>query len=440
MKSIHVKVWAIAWPMMLANITTPLLGLVDAAVLGHLPEAYYLGAVAIGSAIFSFIFWSFGFLRMGTTGIVAQAFGENNYVAIQQCFYQSIIIALVIGTVVIICQSAIFWLGCLFFDPPSQVNSELRIYYEIRIWSAPAVLINFTLIGWLIGVQRTRLPLLLTVIAHSTNIVLDILLVMVFKLNTAGVAIATITADYLTLFIGLLCCSKVLNTLGQPLFTTISIKGIKQLILINKDLFFRSLCLLLCFAFFTAQGSRQGEQILAANALLINFLLIISNGLDGFAHAAEALVGKAIGEKKLNHLQAAIKSTGIWSLVGSIFFMILFWLLGKQIIFALTNIESVRELAITYLPWLIWLPLVTVWSYWLDGVFIGSVRTDLMMYTVLGSCLLIYLPVWWFTRQFDNTGLWLAFFSFLAARSLFSVAGFYYMSKKQAWFSCTSFK
>ncbi|MDE1464206.1 MATE family efflux transporter [Spartinivicinus poritis] len=433
MSNIHVSVWAIAWPMMLANITTPLLGLVDAAVLGHLPEAYYLGAVAIGSAIFSFIFWSFGFLRMGTTGVVAQAFGENNYTAIHRYFCQSIIIALVIGTVVISCQSIILWLGRLFFAPPAQVLDELNIYYGIRIWSAPAVLINFTMIGWLIGVQRTRVPLLLTVIAHSTNIVLDILLVMVFKLNTAGVAFATVTADYLTLIIGLICCNNVLRNLGQPLFVSINLQGIKQLLLINKDLFFRSLCLLLCFAFFTAQGSRQGEQILAANALLINFLLIISNGLDGFAHAAEALVGKAIGEKNLDYLRLAIKSTGIWSVVGSVCFMLLFWLFGKQIIFSLTDIESVRELAITYLPWLIWLPLVTVWSYWLDGVFIGTVRTDLMMYTVLASSLFIYLPVWWFTRQLDNTGLWFAFFSFLSARSLFAALGFYYMNKKQAW-------
>lgn len=433
MSNIHVKVWAIAWPMMLANITTPLLGLVDAAVLGHLPEAYYLGGVAIGSAVFSFIFWSFGFLRMGTTGVIAQAFGEKDYNAIYKCFYQSITIALIIGVITIVIQSPILWLSRLFFDPSPLVATELTIYYGIRIWSAPAVLINFTIIGWLIGVQRTRLPLLLTVIAHSTNIVLDILLVAVFKLNTAGVAIATVTADYLILLIGLASCINILFKFGQPKLPSLDLKGIKKLVLINKDLFLRSLCLLLCFAFFTAQGSRQGEQILAANALLINFLLIISNGLDGFAHAAEALIGKAIGEKNIAYLRLAIKSTAIWSLVGSLCFSILFWLFGKQIIFSLADIETVRTTAQAYLPWLIWLPLVTVWSYWLDGVFIGAIRTHLMMITVFGSCLFIYLPVWWFTRQYDNTGLWLSFFSFLSARSILSVLAFIYLNKKQTW-------
>ncbi|MBU2708259.1 MATE family efflux transporter [Zooshikella marina] len=433
MKYIHNDVWRFAWPMIIANVTTPLLGLVDAAVLGHLPSPIYLGAVAIGASIFSCIYWSMGFFRMGTTGLVAQAYGARDSKSIIRILFQSIILAIVIGLVLILCAKPVFLLSTTFFQPSSLVSAELANYYFIRIYSAPAVLINFALLGWLIGMHKTRAPLYLMLLANSVNIVLDVFFVMGLGMTATGVALATVCADYLSMGFGLYLVTRVLREqIIQLDFSGIYYKaGFFQLLSVNRHLFFRSLSLLFCFAFFTAQGSRLGDTTLASNAILINFLLLISNGLDGFAHAAEALTGKAVGEKSKILFKATVRTTGLWSAIMAIFFLLVFYMGGEVIIALLTDIEEIKQAASHYLPWLIALPLVAVWSYWMDGVFIGLARTGVMQNTTIAATLCFFLPIWYLAKPLGNHGLWLAFYAFSFARSALMCASYYLLDKKQ---------
>ncbi|MGI0119761.1 MATE family efflux transporter [Zooshikella sp. RANM57] len=433
MKYIHNDVWRFAWPMIIANVTTPLLGLVDAAVLGHLPSPIYLGAVAIGASVFSCIYWSMGFFRMGTTGLIAQAYGARDSRSIIRILFQSLILAVLIGLLLILFAKPLFLLSITFFQPSSSVNAEFANYYFTRIYSAPAVLINFALLGWLIGMHKARAPLYLMLLANSLNIVLDILFVIEFGMTAKGVALATVFADYVSMGFGLYLVARVLREQGISFdFSGVYYKaGFVQLLSVNRHLFFRSLSLLFSFAFFTAQGARLGDTVLASNAILINFLLFIANGLDGFAHAAEALTGKAIGEKSKSLFKATVRTTGLWSAIMAALFFIAFYLGGEIIISLLTDIDEIRQEAGHYLPWLIALPLVAVWSYWMDGVFIGLARTDVMQNTTLAATLCFFLPVWYLAKPLGNHGLWLAFYAFSFARSVLMCASYYLLAKKR---------
>ncbi|MBU2713483.1 MATE family efflux transporter [Zooshikella harenae] len=433
MKYIHNDVWRFAWPMIIANVTTPLLGLVDAAVLGHLPSPIYLGAVAIGASVFSCIYWSMGFFRMGTTGLIAQAYGARDSRSIIRILFQSLILAILIGLLLVFFAKPLFLLSITFFQPSLSVSSEFASYYFVRIYSAPAVLINFALLGWLIGMHKARAPLYLMLLANSLNIVLDVLFVMGFGMTAKGVALATVFADYVSMSFGLYLVVRVLRERDIQLdFSGVYYKaGFFQLLSVNRHLFLRSLSLLFSFAFFTAQGARLGDTVLASNAILINFLLFIANGLDGFAHAAEALTGKAIGEKSKTLFKATVRTTGLWSAIMAMFFFIAFYMGGELIISLLTDIDEIRQEAGYYLPWLIALPLVAVWSYWMDGVFIGLARTDVMQNTTLAATLCFFLPVWYLAKPLGNHGLWLAFYAFSFARSVLMCASYYLLAKKQ---------
>lgn len=436
-KTDHQNIWQLAWPMILSNITVPLLGLVDTAVIGHLPDAHHLGAVAIGAMIFSIIYWAFGFLRMGTTGPTAQAFGKGDDQQNRLLLAQALIIAVFIGVSLIILQAPIIQLALYWMDAEPLVNDGAETYALIRIYGAPAVLCNYALLGWFVGNQNTRVPLLLLLIGNLSNMVLDVVAVYGFGMTTDGVALATVCAEYLTLIMGLYFARRLLKPLAGQLVRQqlLKLQDYSRFILLNRYLFVRTLAILFALAFFTAQGAKQGNITLSANAVLLNFMLLISNGLDGFAHATEALAGRFIGAKQTKAFYRNIMAALIWSLVTAILFSLSFLVAGEFIISLLTDIETVRATAIQYLPWIWILPLAGVWSFLLDGIFVGTSQVKAMQNTMLASVFLVYLPVWYISQPLQNHGLWLALICLFVARAL--SGGYVYWQicrKPQGWY------
>ncbi|MGO1708148.1 MAG: MATE family efflux transporter [Oleiphilaceae bacterium] len=412
------RLWALAWPLMLTNLTVPLLGLVDTAVLGHLKSPEYLGAVAVGANLFTILYWSFGFMRMGTTGLAAQAWGKRDSFSQVALLLRSVTLAVGIGLLLILCHQPLIKIGLALMNPSPGVTELAAEYAAIRIWSAPAVLCQYTLVGWLIGTQYARGPMIMLIVANGLNIVLDILFVTIFGWNSRGVAIATVIAEYGAAIIGFIIVLRRMpdgQRLTRALFGTLA--DYLAILQVNRYIMVRTIALLLVLAFFTAQGARQGDTILAANAVLITFLLLISNALDGFANAAEALIGESVGRDSRRRFLVVFRCALRWSLWGSLLLTILFVVSGRGLIALLTGIEEVRTTAWQFLPWLWLLPFASVWGFLFDGVFIGATRTKDMQNTMLFSALGVFAPVWWLTTSWGNHGLWFSLICLMLARA-----------------------
>lgn len=429
------RLWALAWPLMLTNLTVPLLGLVDTAVLGHLDDARYLASVAVGANLFTLLYWTFGFMRMGTTGLASQAYGRRDLSAQAGLLVRSLVLANGIALLLMAFHGPLIRLGLQLMNPGAEVTTLAQEYAAIRIWSAPAVLSQYALVGWLIGIQFSRGPLIMLVTANLLNIALDVLFVTVFGWNTAGVALATVIAEYSAAAIGL---TLVWRRLSRPLPATRWLLGrwndYRGLIQVNRYLFVRTLLLLLVLAFFTAQGARQGEVVLAANAVLITFLMLISNGLDGFANAAEALVGQTVGRRSMQQFRRVCVVATRWSVVGALIFTFVFVAGGPFLIGLLTSIDEVRSTALDHLPWLWLLPLAATGGFLMDGIFIGATRTRDMQNTMIVATLLVFLPLWWLTTGWGNHGLWLALIGLMLARALGMSMIFIIRTRNHQWF------
>ncbi|MCW8994948.1 MAG: MATE family efflux transporter, partial [Psychromonas sp.] len=379
-RSIHHKIFAIALPMMLSNISVPLLGLVDTAVIGHLPESYYLAGVAVGSMLISLLFWILIFLRMSTTGLVAQAYGANDFHKTLRLLAQSIVIALFLAFLLIVLQAPLSSVAFHFVDGSEQVLLYAKKYFDIRIWSAPAALVNMVLLGWLLGMQNAKAPMFLLIITNVVNIFLSMLFVIVFKWEVAGVAWASLASDYISLLCGLSLVYKMINSFPEKADLSLLLKqlcefhSLKHFLTLNRDIFVRTLCLQITFAFMTLQGVKLGDDVVSANSVLMHFLLLISFSMDGLAYAVEALVGKSIGSRCLSSLKESINVTLFWAFIFSFVQLLLFYFYGQWIISQITSISSVQAQANHYLPWLIVIPLTSMLGFVFDGVFIGMTR------------------------------------------------------------------
>ncbi|MFG6665892.1 MATE family efflux transporter [Halomonas sp. HNIBRBA4712] len=427
------RIWALAWPIILSNITVPLLGLVDTAVVGHLPDSRYLAAVTLGATLFGFLYWGFGFLRMGTTGLVAQAVGREAPDEVKLLLGQSLLLALAIGAALMLLGSPLIDLGLWLLDGSDEAQSLAREYAEIRLWSAPAVLANYTLLGWFLGQQNARVTLYLLCLTNGVNIVLDLLFVVGLGMTSAGVALASVIADYSALAFGAWLALRKLRRLEGRIERgrLWAISAYQALFSVNGHLFLRTLGLLFATAFFTAQGARQGDTVLAANAVLLQFIMMTSYALDGFAHAAESLVGRAVGRRDWREFATAVGAAARFSFYTALAAALGFALCGNAIIALLTGLEEVRESAAAYLPWMVAMPLIAVWSYLLDGVFIGTTAVREMRNSIFAG-LLVYLPAWWLFQGLGNHGLWLAFTLFMITRSLV-LAGYYRHYRQTRW-------
>ncbi|MFM0138847.1 MATE family efflux transporter [Caballeronia grimmiae] len=416
----HRRVLTLAFPIVLANLTQPILGAVDTAVAGHLDGPQYLGGVALGGLVFSFVFWGFGFLRMGTTGLVAQAFGARDAAAVRASVMRALMLALAIGAAVLALQVPIIQYALRVLGGSGAVQQTASAYCHARIWAAPFALGNYAVLGYLLGCQRVRLALVTQVFINAVNIVAVLLFVYRFGWGIAGIGAATAFADFGGFALGAVILWR-LRERGLPplaLATIFDLRAIHRLVAINRDIFVRTLCLLGSYGWFAHMGARQGDAVLAANALLLNFQTFMAFGLDGFAHAAEALVGAATGARDRHAFRQAVRVTMLWSAIGAAGFSIVYWISGEWIIARLTDQAVVREAAMRYLPWAAILPLASVAGFQLDGVFIGATRTRELMKAMAVSLAVYLLAAWTLAGPLGNHGLWLALTAFMVTRGV----------------------
>lgn len=420
----HQHIWAIAGPMILANLSTPILGLVDTAVMGHLNSPIYLGAVALGSMVFTFLFWGFGFLRMVTTGLTSQVNGHGSQQETESVLIQSALLASGIALLLLLLQWPIAKIAFSLIDGSAEVLLQAQQYFFVRIWSAPATLLNYAIMGWLIGISASRSALAMAVVINITNIVLDLLFVNVLEMKADGVALASVIAE----LSGLIFALFLLTRRGFQ-WQSIDIRqAIKRFIkerhqlALHGNFMLRTLCLIFSFAFFTNQGAQHGDVVLAANMVLLNFITFMAYVLDGFANATEVMTGKAVGRKDKDMLKASLLMNGQWALAVAALFSLVYGLFHQQIVSMLTNIPAVATLAEQYSTWVIIAPLLAVWSYLFDGLFVGATLGKEMRNAMLFSVFVCFLPSWYFFQDYGNHGLWAALMVLFIARAISQAA------------------
>ena len=412
--------WRIAAPMILSNVSVPLLGMVDTGVTGHLDSPTYLGAVAIGGTIFTFLYLGMNFLRMGTTGIAAQNYGAGDYDALRVSLGQALIVSFGIALLILLLQAPIGALSLALLGGNAETQAHAATYFYIRVWSAPGTLANYALIGWFLGLQNARVPLYIFLTINLTNIVLDLLFVIVLGMDVDGVALASVIAEYTGLALGITFALRELRRHpGRWIRERLTkLSAYMAFFSVNANLFVRTMALMFTFAFVTAQGARLGPAILAANAVLMNFQNLTSLGLDGIAHATEAMVGKAVGKKDKRALQETVALTLRWSLYFAAGFTALYVLAGPLIVRILTDLPDVRATAMVYLPWLVVSPLISVWCFLYDGVYVGMTRAREMRNIMVVSTFCVFLPLWFVSQPLGNHGLWFALMGFMASRGI----------------------
>ena len=413
-------IWRIATPMILSNVSVPLLGMVDTGVTGHLDSPVYLGAVAIGSTIFGFLYTGMNFLRMGTTGIAAQRYGADDNDGLRAALAQALVVALAIGIALLALQLPIGNLAMLLVGAGGETREPALVYFHVRIWSAPGTLANYVLFGWFLGLQNARVPLVMFLTVNLTNIALDLLFVVGLGMKVEGVALASVIAEYAGVAVGLTFAARALRRHpGQwhpgQLFRA---RAYAAFFSVNANLFVRTMALMFTFAFVTAQGARLGPLVLAANAVLMNLQHLTAFALDGIAHAAEALVGKAVGQRRRDMLERSVALSLKWSLYFAAGFCLAYALFGTSLVRLLTDLPGVRATAMTYLPWLVLSPLISVWCFLYDGVYVGATRSRDMRNIMVFSTAAIFLPAWYLLQDLGNHGLWLAFTLFMASRGV----------------------
>ncbi len=415
----HKTVLQLAIPMTLAYITTPLLGLVDTAVVGQLGVEALIGGLAVGAIIIDLVFTTFNFLRSGTTGLTSQALGAEDEKEKQAILFRALSIAIVSGLAMIVLSPLIIWLGLWFMAPSEAVAEATKTYFLIRMLSAPFSLANYVILGWLLGLGRSYMTLAIQVLLNGTNIIFSIYLGLALEWGIEGVAIATIIGEVLAFVVGGYICWLTLDHSIRPSRTRIMDKASwSRLVNLNADIMLRSFTLLFAFAYFTAQGAGFGDLTLAANAILMHFFLISGYFLDGLATAAEQIVGRSIGAKYEQGFWRGFKLTLLWSAIMALICSVVFWVAGPSLIALMTTIQEVRQEALVYLIWAAFIPLSGMLAFHMDGVFIGATWSRDMSIMMIVS-LLGYLAVWWFVKEpLANHGLWLALHSFVIFRGL----------------------
>ena len=421
-KQQHRRLWSLAIPIIISNISVPLIGLIDTAMIGHLSAAYYLGGVALGSTIISMMAWLLGFLRMSTTGLTAQANGQNDQQQSFAVLVQGMLVATVLASLIVILQSPIINAALWFADASKEVIFYCKQYVSIRIWSLPFVLLNLVMLGWLLGQRLPKVAMWQVILANIINLILDIWFILILDWKVEGAAWASLIADISAFFVAftvvLKQCNKLPTNIINQWRSVLWQAGYARLLQLNTNIFIRSLCLQLTLAFMTFYAAKFGDNVLAANAILLNLLLLISYGLDGIAYYAEAEVGNAYGNKNWHQLLATVWMAWFWSTVVAIVFAIVFYAFGETFISWMTNVTEVQSTAASYLLWLALMPIWAYSSYLFDGVYIGASKGTEMRNSMLFSTLVIFFPIWYLFQSFGNHALWLALSAFMLSRSL----------------------
>ena len=432
----HHKVWALAAPMILSNISVPLVALVARALIGPLPHAPQLGWGGGGPSLYTLLVAVLGFLRMGSTGFAAQAAGRADGDGLRQVLVQGLSLALLFALLLGLLAIPLSHVALGLMQPGAELAQGTRDFFTTRLLGLPAALATYALVGWFLGTQNARAPLAILLTTNLLNIVLNLWFVLGLDWGVVGSARASVIAEWVAALLGLALTRPSLRAYpGQVIWAALARwQNWRPMLSVNRDIFIRSLALQGVFFLITVQGARMGEATVAANALLLNGLLLTAYALDGLAHAVEALCGHAIGAGDRDALRRSLTVASGWSLIASLGFAVLFLFGGHLFIAMQTDIPSVRETAFEYLPYLALLPLIAVWSYVLDGLFIGATRAREMRDAMLLS-VLIALPFAWLARDLGNHGLWLAFLLFMAVRGVtLGVIG-WRLQRRGGWFA-----
>lgn len=414
------RILHIAIPSIISNITVPLLGLIDVTIVGHLGSASYIGAIAVGGMLFNMIYWIFGFLRMGTSGLTAQAYGAHDLKEVTRILLRSTGISLMLALALLILQYPIRLIAFELIDTSAEVQQLATLYFHICIWGAPATLGLYSFSGWFIGMQNSRFPMFIAITQNIVNIVASLLFVFVFGMKVEGVALGTLIAQYAGLFMAYLLWLRYYRPLRKyisrkQLFTH---DAMKRLFQVNRDIFLRTLCLVAVTVFFTSTGAAFGDVVLAVNTLLMQLFTLFSYIMDGFAYAGEALTGKYIGAGNRQELRRTIRHLFGWGIALSLAFTLLYGIGGKEFLGLLTNEQSVISASGDYFYWVLAIPLAGFAAFLLDGICIGATSTHIMLKAMVvasGSFFLIYYSL---HNVLHNHALWLGFIVYLALRGI----------------------
>ncbi|MBD5177887.1 MAG: MATE family efflux transporter [Bacteroidales bacterium] len=409
---------AIAFPAIITNVTTPLLGLVDVAVTGHIGSALYIGAIAIGGTMFNMLYWLFGFLRMGSSGLTAQAYGASDRKSIDIILCRAMLIALAGGTILIALSGVLGGLILRFMDADDATQSLAREYFSICIWGAPAVLGTFALSGWFLGLQDSRAPMWVAIATNTINIAVSLVLVFGFKLKLVGVATGTLSAQWAGFIIGFVIMMKKYRPALPSLREVVEKSELLKFFRINSDIFLRTLCLVAVTLWFTHAGALQSTEILAANALLLQLFMLFSYFMDGFAFAGEALAGKYLGQDNtasLHRLEMMLLRIGT---TFALLFATVYWLGGEWFLDLLAEDKVVVATAATYLVWAIAMPVCGFGAFIYDGIFIGLTRTRGLLSSIAVAMVIFFALYFILKDKWANNALWLAFNAYLLARGV----------------------
>lgn len=407
----------IALPSIISNITVPLLALVDTTIVGHLGSASYIAAIALGGMIFNMIYWLFNFLRMGTGGLTAQAYGANQHQATSYILLRSLTIAGGIALTLLLLQRPIFQVTFHFVTATAEVRSLASIYFNILIWGAPAMLALYSFTGWFLGMQNARIPMCIAITQNVVNIAVSTLLVFGCHLKIEGVALGTLISQYTALLLAVIFCLTKFDVKQHfELKAILDINTLKRFFQVNRDIFLRTLCLIAVTTYFTSAGSTQGELTLAANTLLMQFFIIFSYFMDGFAYAGEALGGRYFGAHDRLNFQRVTRCLFAWGGALSVLFFFIYFLSGTSLLHLLTDDSQVINRAQQYLPIVYLIPLISFAAFLFDGLYIGTTATRYMLISMFCASAAFFVLI--NVCTLNNTLLWLAFLVYLGGRGL----------------------
>ncbi len=419
--TINKQILRLAIPNIISNLSVPMLSVVDTALMGHLPNSWSIGAVAVGSMIFNFVYWGFGFLRMGTTGLTAQARGKEDDRESSMILTRALLVAVSAALFLFAFQYFIAEISFSLIHASDKVEYFAKSYFYIRILAAPATLALYALTGWFLGMQNARFPMYVTIFVNSVNIAFDAWFVLGLDMGSDGAAWGTVIAQYAGLLLALYFLKRYFPEYIRR-FSAAQILHKKELICffkLNGDIFIRTLCLIFTFSFFTAQSASLGDKILAVNSILIQLWSVFSYGIDGFAYAAESLTGRFLGAQNIKMIRKTVRLTFLWGTGLSAIFSLTFLLFGREIISLFTNQTSIISTTVRYLGWTIAAPLINSFSYIWDGIYIGAAASKAMRNSMLLALFLFFLPVYYVSVPYlGNDGMWLAMLLFMAIRGI----------------------
>ncbi len=403
---------------MLSNISIAVLGLIDTAVIGHLDHPSYLAGIALATVLFDFLYWGVTFLRMGTTGVVAQVYGSDNASQVGATLRDALAVGLAIALVMLLARHEILDFGLGLLDGSVSATKHAGQFFEIKIWGAPGVLTTMVIIGWLIGMQNGRAAMVLAAVPCLLHAGLDLLLVVGLELGIEGAALASLITAYFSAALGVWLVRIEFRRRPTPFTFRWKWRSMRRLLSLNWNIMLRTLCLIATFAFFTRRGASWGDTTLAANAILLNFQMLTALALDGFANALEALVGLSIGASDRARFLASVALGMFWSLLFALLFVGLYAFGGSSLIALLTDIPALRVEAGRFMVWAAISPIVSVWCFVFDGIFIGATKGREMRNSMVFATFVVFLPAWYLLQPFGNHGLWMAFLMFFAARGV----------------------